>query len=145
MLTVYLPLTAIPRVIASPLCAALHSEYNVSICPPVLAFSIVRVYYRLACFFCFVSALLCLFPLDWVFLTSLSGGIVFRIRCCNLCNLYPGAAPFCFPFSLLSGRPRTGSATTFLFSRWIIDHKVDARSVNVMNTHTHTHIRHKPM
>ena len=70
-----------------------------------------------------------------VFLTSLSGGIVFRIR---FCNLYPGAAPFCFPFSLLSGRPRTGSATAFLFSRWIIDHKVEARSVNVMNTHTHT-------
>ena len=27
----------------------------------------------------------------------------------------------------------------FLFFRWIIDHKVEARSVNVMNTHTHTH------
>ena len=42
-------------------------------------------------------------------------------------------------FPLLSSRPRTGSATAFLFSRWSIGHKVEARSVNVMNTHTHTH------
>ena len=78
-----------------PLCAALHSEQNVSIYPPVLVFSIVRVYYRLACFFCFVSALLCLFPLDWVFLTSLSGGIVFSDQ---FLQFVPRGGSFLFPF-----------------------------------------------
>ena len=121
----------------SPLCAALHSEYNVSIYPPVLAFPIVRVYYSLACFLCFVSALLCLFPLDWVFLTSLSGGIVFSHSFLQFLQFVPRGGSFLFPFfpPVRQTTDRIGNRI-FLFSRWIIDHKVEARSVNVMNTHT---------
>ena len=42
---------------------------------------------------------------------------------------------FLFHFPLLSGRPRTGSTTAVSFFK-VDYYKVEARSVNVMNTHT---------
>ena len=88
-----------------------------------------------------VLFLLCFAFSHWIgcFWLSFLGELLFAFVVAIFAICTPGRLLFCFAFSLLSSRPRTGSATAFLFSRWIIDHKVEARSVNVMNTHTHTH------
>ena len=72
----------------------------------------------LAFMFCFCIGL-GFRPLDWIFLISLSGVIVFAFA---FCNLYPGAAPFFIPFfpPVRQIEDRIGNSILFILGDFII-------------------------
>ena len=69
---------------------------------------------------------------DFVF-----GGNCFSHSFLQFLQFVPRCGSLLFPFfpPVRQTTDRIGNRI-FLFFRWIIDHKVEARSVNVMNTHT---------